>query len=151
LTWSFFFTLIVLVFFHPHSFNCIKYDFFLISSFDVWFLYQICSSLFWLLFVFFLYFSWLDLSFYFHPSTFDFILFLYQIWSSFFSILFFWIFFVDFFYFYPSLFGWFEIRLLDFFGLSFYDSIRARDSFQMFKRLDSISWLGHRFGLPAKI
>jgi hypothetical protein len=56
-----------------------------------------------------------------------------------------------FFYFYPSLFGWFEIQLLDFFGLSFYDSIRARDSFQMFKRLDSISWLGHRFGLPAKI
>jgi hypothetical protein len=91
--------------FYPHSFNCNAFSpgsfiefFFSISLIDIWFLYQIWFSFFWLFFLVFLILLLIEIIFQFHPLWFDFI-FLYPIWFSFFSNLYFFFFILFLFYF----------------------------------------------------
>ena len=130
--------------FSHHSFNCFVFGFesfifFLISSSNIWFLFQVVSSFFLLLFLVFLVFFLFEIIFQFHPIWFYFIFYVKFVSHSFqiyiFSFLSFLL--LNFFFnFFLSYFGW--LRIWYFFLFTFYAMIWPYDTCHKFWKLDRV-------------
>jgi hypothetical protein len=114
--------------------------FFSISSINIWFLYQIWSSFFCLLFLVCLILFLIEI------WTYDFILFLcvkfgfysFQIYNFFFFLVYFFLFF---FKFISNYFGWLRILHCCFFGFAFYAMIQPHDLCHKFWKLNRVDFV----------
>jgi hypothetical protein len=126
-------------------------NFFLISSYINWFLYQVWSSFFYCCLLFFFIIFLIEIIFQFIPRhlisfyfSVKFGLRSFQFYFIGFGSFFSWIYF---FQFHPLLFDWFENQLCYFFGFAFYSVIWSHDMCHVFEILDWVDFNFFRLSL----